>query len=123
MPFKVLLLLLACALCASPQGSGLPTRESFSYNIEWRLFNAGKAKVEFTTAPPPNSENQIRLHLESTGIVSKLFKVEDDFTSVLKSNLCAESTQMTAHEGSRHRDTKVTYDGENKKATYLERDL
>jgi hypothetical protein len=30
---------------------------------------------------------------------------------------------MTTHEGNRQRDTKVTFDSETKKATYLERDL
>jgi hypothetical protein len=123
MRLKWLLLVLVCAFCASPQGSGLPAKESFFYNIEWRLFNAGKARVELTTSAQLKPESQIRLHLESAGIVSKLFRVEDDYVSVLNGNFCTESTQMTAHEGSRHRDTKVTYDAETKKATYLERDL
>src|SRR5215813_3308667 len=85
MPRKLLLLLLACAQFALPQGSGLPARESFSYNIEWRLFNAGKAKVDLSSTSQPRPEYQIHLHLASTGIVSKLYKVEDDYTSVLNS--------------------------------------
>jgi len=123
MPSKRLLSGLVCAACALPQGSGLPAKESFTYNIEWRLFTAGKAKVDLTSATQPRQESQIHLRLESTGIVSKLFKVEDDYTAVLNSTLCTESTQMNAQEGNRRRETKVTYDGENKKAAYLERDL
>ena len=123
MPFKLLLLALVPVQFAAAQGSGYPARESLFYNIEWRLFNAGKAKVDFTSVSQPHPENQIRLHLESTGIVSKLFRVEDDYTALLHSNLCTDSTQMTAHEGSRQRETKVTYDAESHKASYLERDL
>jgi Protein of unknown function (DUF3108) len=123
MPPKVVLLLLVCARFALSQGGDLPTRESFTYNIEWRLFNAGKARVDLTSTAQPRAESQIHLHLESAGIVSKLFKVEDDYTAVLNSNLCTESTQLTAHEGSRHRETKVTYDAEKQKAIYLERDI
>ena len=29
---------------------------------------------------------------------------------------------MTTHEGNRQRETKITFDGESKKASYLERD-
>src|SRR5258705_6178275 len=122
MALKLLLVLLASAGLALPQGSGLPPKESFSYNIEWRLFNAGKAKVDVTSSTEPKTEYQIKLHLESTGFVSKLFKVEDDYSAVLNSALCAQSVQTTTHEGSRLRETRITFDPETKKASYLERD-
>jgi hypothetical protein len=123
MPLKPLLVLLLCASFANSQGGGLPPKESFLYNIEWRLFNAGKAKVDLTSTAQPRPENQIKLHLESTGFVSKLFKVEDDYSAILSAGLCAQSVQMTAHEGSRHRETRITFDPETKKASYIERDL
>lgn len=123
MATKLLLVLpLLFAPLASPQGNGLPSRETLYYTIEWRLINAGKAKIEWLARPQPRSGWQINVHLESVGLVSKLFKVEDDYTSLLNPSLCAESTQMTTHEGSRQRETKITYDGESKKAAYLERD-
>ena len=122
MALKLLLVLLACAPFASPQGSGLPAKETFSYNIEWRLFNAGKAKVDLSSTTEPKTEYQIKLHLESTGFVSKLYKVEDDYTAVLNAGLCAQSVQMNSREGSRLRETHITFDPETKKASYLERD-
>ena len=83
MALKHLLVLLVSAPLALSQGGGLPAKESFSYNIEWRLFNAGKAKVDVTSSTDPKTtdpkttepktEYQIKLHLESTGFVSKLF--------------------------------------------------
>jgi len=100
----------------------LPAKETLYYSIDWRLFTAGKARVELTTTPQPRPGYQVNLHLESTGIVSKLFKVEDDYSANMSSAYCAQSLQMTTHEGSRLRETKITFDAEAKKASYLERD-
>ena len=118
-----LLPLLVCAPIAYSQNGSLPGKETLSYNIEWRLFTAGKAKVELTSIAGTKPGLQANLHLESTGIVSKLFRVEDDYTAILNPNYCAQSLQMTTHEGNRQRETKVTFDPEAKKASYLERDL
>jgi hypothetical protein len=48
--------------------------------------------------------------------------VEDDYSANLSSSLCAESTQMTTHEGNRERETRITFDAGTKHANYLERD-
>jgi hypothetical protein len=100
----------------------LPGKESLSYAIEWRLFNAGRAHIELNSQPQPRNGYDTRLRLESSGIVSKLFKVEDDYTSTLNAGYCASAAQMQIHEGSRQRDVKVTFDAETKRASYLERD-
>lgn len=112
-----LLVLLLCCPLASSQPTA--SRETFHFNIEWRLITAGKAQVDWITAPTP----EVKLHVESVGLVSKLFKVEDDYTAAFNQNLCAETAQMTTNEGSRHRQTRITYDGASRRANYLERDL
>jgi len=122
MPLKPLLVLLVCAPLARSQISSLPPKETLYYSIDWRLFTAGKAKLEFTTSPAPKPEAQVKLQLESVGFVSKLFKVEDAYNSVLNAGLCAQTSYMTAHEGSRQRETRITFDAEARKASYLERD-
>src|SRR5450759_4840025 len=122
MVFKLLLPPLVCATLAFSQSSGLPAKEALYYSIDWRLFTAGKAKVELTTTGQPRPGYQTNLHLESTGIVSKLFKVEDDYSSNMTSAYCAQTLQMTTHEGNRLRETKITFDAEARKAIYLERD-
>jgi hypothetical protein len=122
MALKLLRTLLVCAPFAFPQGAGLPARESFSYNIEWRLFNAGRARVDINNTSQPKPEATIKFHLESTGFVSKLFKVDDEYTARLNGNLCAESAHLIAHEGNRLRETSITFDPEAHKAIYLERD-
>ena len=117
-----MLVALVCAPLAIPQSSTLPSKETLYYNLEWRLITAGKAKLELLARPQPRAGWQVNLHLESVGLVSKLFKVEDDYSGLLNPSLCAESAQMTTHEGNRQRETKITFDGESKKASYLERD-
>jgi hypothetical protein len=118
----LLVLPLVWAPIAIPQSNNLPPKETLYYNIEWRLISAGKAKVEWSPQPQLRAPSQIHFHLESVGLVSKLFKVEDDYSALLNPGYCAQNVQMTTHEGNRQRETKVTFSSENK-ATYLERDL
>jgi hypothetical protein len=120
MPLKPLLALLLLAPIASPQS--LPAKETLYYTVEWRLITAGKAKIEWTSEQRPRAGAQVNLRLESIGLVSKFFKVEDDYSANLNAALCGQSLQMTTLEGSRQRETKVTFDSASRKASYLERD-
>jgi hypothetical protein len=100
----------------------LPARETLHYDIEWRLINAGRATLSW--GPPETGKGwEIRMKLESAGLVSKLYKVDDQYTSLLDPELCAVRSHLIAHEGRRHRETTVTYDAESQKAHYLEVDL
>lgn len=113
---------LICPPLVWPQNSSLPSKEVLSYNIEWRLVTAGKATLEWTPAAAPHPGHQLDLHVESVGLVSKLFKVEDEYRANLSPSLCVQSSRLTAHEGVRHRDTRINFEGEARKATYIERD-
>lgn len=117
-----LLMLLTLAPVANPQTSALPTRESLLYTVEWRLITAGKARLDWSTLGGPRGGWEAKLHLESVGLVSKLFKVEDDYSAVLNQALCVQSTHLTTHEGNRQRDTRATFDADARRASYLERD-
>ncbi len=97
----------------------IPARETLYYNVEWRLITAGKAKVQWLRE---GSGWQANVHVESTGLVSKLFRVEDDYSVNMRNNLCAESSQMLSREGNRERETKITFDYAAQKAIYNERD-
>ena len=122
MPSKPWMLLpLVLAPLARTQSISIPTRETLVYNIEWRLISAGKARIEFTPPSQARGPSLIHLHLESIGLVSKLFKVEDDYTARLGPNLCAQSVEMATHEGVRRRETSISFN-ENK-AAYRERDF
>ena len=109
---------------AAPRVAAFPAKGAFSYNVEWRLIDAGKAKLNWSEMTQPSHTGfEINLHLESTGLVAKLYKVDDYYTAELGGELCVRDTHLNAHEGSRNRETLVHFDPQAKKASYLERDM
>jgi hypothetical protein len=114
--------ILAPAPTAQPeQAAG---HEVLDYAVEWRLIPAGTARFIWTATPHSQmSASEIKLHLESSGLVSRLFRVDDDYSALLGQSLCAESTFMAAHEGNRNRETRVVYDAQENKAKRTEKDL
>ena len=114
---------LVCPPLLWTQSASLPSKEVLSYNIEWRLVTAGKAQLEWAATPQPHAGYQVNVHVESVGLVSKLFKVEDDYRATLGPSVCVQSSELTSHEGNRRRDTRITFDSETRKASYLERDI
>ncbi len=107
---------------AAPQ-SVIPAHEALEYDIEWRLIPAGTAKLTWAAMSGANSSGELRLHLESAGLVSRLFRVNDDYTAALGQNYCAQNSFLSAHEGNRTRETRVVFDAANRKASYIEKDL
>jgi len=100
-----------------------PSAEKLSYDIEWRLIYAGSAQL--TLAPKPGDPHKwdSQLHVESGGLVSKLYRLEDLYDTGMDDGFCTAVTQLDAIEGKRHRGTKVVYDHAHGKASYVERDL
>ena len=90
--------------------------ERLSYTIEWRLIHAGNMVVE----SGPLSEV---LKLESAGMVSALYKIDDTYRVQFDSSFCAASSQMEAKEGSRHRETTINFDRNRNRAFLTEKDL
>jgi len=101
-----------------------PSAETLTYNIEWRLIYAGAARV--TLQPTKQAEDErwhTKLHIESGGLVSKLYKLEDNYDVDMVNQFCAVSTHLDSQEGKRHKETVVDYDHSRGKASYVERDL
>ena len=97
-----------------------PGSEVLSYTIEWRFIHAGNARLTWS---PSGDGFTARLHLESAGMVSSIYKVDDDGTAMFDRELCAVSLNFQATEGSRRHDTTVTFDAAHRKASYRDRDL
>jgi Protein of unknown function (DUF3108) len=109
----------ACAQSESPA-----PKEVLTYNIEWRLITAGKAVIDWHPAEVQGHAGwQAHLDLQSAGMVSKLYKVDMESVSNVDQDFCAVSSLTTGREGSRRRETSVTFDAEARKAFYRERDL
>jgi len=94
---------------------------NLAYRVEWRMIDAGKAYLKWN--PSQGKGGQANIHIESQGLVNKLFPVKDDYSTNLDERGCTMSTIMRAEEGSRKRETLVTYDRIKKKVEYQERDL
>jgi len=100
----------------------IPGSENLFYRVEWRLIHAGNARL--TWSPSNGAPGwAATLKLESVGLVSRLYKVDSEYSLALDGGLCAVSSFLKANEGSKHRETRVTYDREQGKASYLERDV
>jgi hypothetical protein len=99
-----------------------PSPENLTYSVEWRLITAGNARITLTHAPD-KAEWHSQLHIESTGLVSKLYKVSDEYSIQFTDQFCTIETDLDSYEAKRHHSTKVHFDGEHGKATYVERDL
>jgi len=112
------------ATAQAQTASPLPAKETLSYNVEWRLVEAGKAKLIWAESSQVSRPGwQVNLHLESAGLVSKLYRVDDDYAADLNGDFCVQNTHVQAHEGGRQRETVVHFDPATRKANYLERDL
>jgi hypothetical protein len=96
---------------ASPAAAGKRT-----YAVEWRLVRAGTVTLEFSKA-------HTTIELQSSGIVSSLFKVDDVYNASYDEPYCVTSTVMDSIEGKRRHETRVTYDRVRNRAWFVERDL
>ncbi len=115
----LLAILIAPALLAQ---HNLPSRETLQYRAEWRLITAGRVRLDWSQTQRSTPGWEVKLHMESVGLLSTLHKVDNTYTADLNGSLCVESTQLAAREGSKQRDTSVTFDYRSRHASYLERD-
>ena len=119
----LLIAVLDAAAPVRPNADGFsppPAGEVLSYTVEWRFIHAGNARLSWN---PDGDGWAARLHLESAGMVSRLYRVEDDSLSMLDRQLCAVSLNLKANEGSRRHETNVSYDSVRRRAFYRDHDL
>lgn len=101
-----------------------PTKETLSYQIEWRLIYAGDAHVNLAPMEHDGKPQwQSKVDVESGGLVSKLYKIEDHYQVNMEDQFCTTLTDYDAMEGKRHHQVKVIYDYSHGKASYIEHDL
>ncbi|MBZ5606967.1 MAG: DUF3108 domain-containing protein [Acidobacteriia bacterium] len=100
------------------------SKEALDYSVEWRLIFAGNARLTMDPAGTPDQGLwKARLHLESGGLISKLYRIDDNYEADMDDHFCASRTTLDAMERSRHHETKVEYDRARGRASYVERDL
>ena len=105
---------------ASPRTDSSP-EVTLHYGIEWRLIRAGNARLTWNPRPAPLERAQIQL--ESAGLVSKLYRVYDRYFVNFSDGGCPTDVLLKSEEGSRKRETRIVFDHELRKVSYLEKDM
>jgi hypothetical protein len=106
----------ALLLTAYAQILTTPSTERLTYDIEWRMIHAGTAVIDA-------QKSTARMKLESEGLVSTLFKINDAYGVTYDEPFCATSSTLDAQEGKRHHETRVTFDRTRNRADAVERDV
>jgi hypothetical protein len=98
-----------------------PNRQTLSYRVDWRLFNAGTATLKMERA---GREQRILATADAVGFVALLYRVQDRFESFLDpSTYCSLSVSKHTEEGFRRLDTNITFDQSRKKSVLSEKNL
>ena len=105
-----------CAVAASLSAQ----TEVLNYQVEWRFMTAGKVKV---TVNKSATASNGKLEMQSLGIVSMLFKVNENYDAVWRPDFCAQSTHLFSEENKRRRETTILYNGPGNKTQFVEKDL
>src|SRR5258708_33575171 len=83
--------------------------ETIDYDISWRVFGAGHARMTLAEVPGvPRPTWRATVEASSTGMVSRLYKVEDIYRSTfLADTYCSQQLEKITHEGNRQRDIQT----------------
>lgn len=98
-----------------------PDGQTFTYNVDWRLMNAGTTTVRLDTV---NGERHIIANADSTGAVALLYHVHDRLETFFNPQTnCSLSLTKHTEEGFRRVETSVRYDYSRNKAILDEHNI
>lgn len=98
-----------------------PFPEKLSYRIEWRFITAGNVTVQLSRID--GADWQLNLDVQSAGLVTRLYKVDDKYKVVTDQKFCGVQSNLDAEEGKRHKLTSLSFDLPHNKVEYDDRDL
>jgi hypothetical protein len=102
-------------------GFQFPYGETLNYEGDWRFLPAGLATVRIEKS---GSQNHVAATVDSSGVVSLLYRVQDRFNSHLDAQtLCSSKVTKHTEEGSHRRETVISFDYSRGKAVLEERSL
>ena len=97
--------------------------ERLRYEVRWRLFPAGHAELSLSKEGTLPGRWKVTAKANSTGYVSNLFKVEDEYRSTFHNpTFCSEGIRKVIHEGDRHREVTLQFDQRRRVALLRDRD-
>jgi len=102
-------------------GFEFPHNRTFYYDAEWRYFTAGIATLRMERN---GTQEHVLGTADATGAVRLLYHVADRFNSYFDAKtLCSTKLIKHTEEGSRRRDTVITFDYSRGKAVLEEHNL
>ena len=125
--FVLVAIILACAGEAfAPPETKLPfgPGEKLRYTVRWRLLQAGEAELSLAQEGTGGSRWKATAKAHSTGHVSNIYKVEDEYQSSFRNPaFCSAGIHKVIHEGERHREVKLNFDARRRLARLEDRSL
>jgi hypothetical protein len=108
-------------ILSPPPTYTFPDGQAYVYTAEWHLFTAGTSTVRIE---PVGNERRVSAIADSAGMANVLYGVHDRFEALFDSkSFCSNSVFKHVEEGSRKRETKVTYDYPKRKSILHETNL
>jgi hypothetical protein len=99
----------------------LPTGETYVYQAEWRLWNAGSAKISLEKV---GEETRVSGAADSAGVVALLYPVHDRFQSAFDSRtFCSHTLTKHTEEGFHKRDTLIGFNYTRRRSVLDETNL
>ncbi len=99
-----------------------PYPEKLTYNVEWRLVNAGTATVQLSRDNVSKGWN-FNVNIESSGLVSRLYRIADSYKVETLEPFCIVNSSLDAQEGRKHTRSTSVVDSSRRKLTYEERNV
>jgi hypothetical protein len=103
------------------QAYHFPNGQTYVFSAEWHLINAGTATLKMEAA---GAQQRVSVHADSAGVVNALYKVRDQFESLLDPHtFCSVHLFKHTEEGSRRRETNIAFDYPRRKSVLVEKNL
>ena len=109
------------ALSAPESGYVVPTRQTLTYTVDWRVFTAGLATFQLEQK---GTMQKVSATADSVGAVTMLFPVVDRFQSTWDTKTgCSTGFSKQIQEGRRRISSDLTFNAAQGKQTQMERNL
>jgi hypothetical protein len=111
----------AAQILPPPANYHFPDGQAFVYNAEWHFFTAGTSTVRLEAA---GNQHRVSAIADSAGMANRLYGVHDRFEALFDSKtFCSVGVTKHIEEGSRKRESQVTFDYRKRKSLLQERNL
>jgi hypothetical protein len=102
-------------------GHRFPNGDTWVYQVEWRIFDAGVATLR---SEPAGREQRITASANTTGVVSQLYAVRDRFESFVDpQTFCSRQITKHTEEGYRRLETSLRFDSARRKSILEQKNL